>query len=334
MLAGTCAVAIEGPDSVQNLAPPNSSQRFEGLAFSSSGNTLGVATSDTNTIFLFRRKPDGRFEDAPYCAINGPGSRLNYPHDLSFSSWGDSEMLAVAQRAGSISIYERHKTTDRYSIDPAFELRGPATRLNYTDGVAFVPPDNEYLAACNLRTSTISFYRKIPCSRVVFEPEPVFELRHRVYRPDGIAFSQCGEWLAVANHGNHTVSIYRRRQSIFSRRQIKYGRTPVTLIKDPGFRYPHSVAFTPGTNHLVVTNAGANYFSIYEPKRDGAEMRWSQAPVIRKIVGPDSIFQEVNARNKMEGGPKGVAIYKDTLAVCSPEHGIKIYSLRETVLHS
>jgi 6-phosphogluconolactonase (cycloisomerase 2 family) len=206
--------------------------------------------------------------------------------------------------------------------------------LNYTDGVAFVPPDNDYLAACNLRTNRISFYRRTYGSRVGFELEPVFELRHRVFRPDGIAFSRCGEWLAVANHGNHTVSIYRRRQSIFARRKLKYSRIPATVIKDPGFRYPHSVAFTPDTHHLVVTSAGANYFSIYAPQGRGWSMRWSQLPVLKKIVGPDSIFQQVNASNKMEGGPKGVAIYKDILAVCSPEHGIKIYSLRENLLNS
>jgi len=75
----------------------------------------------------------------------------------------------------------------------------------------------------------------------------------------------------------------------------------------------------------------ANYFSVYEPKRRFSKMRWSQSPVLQKIVGPDSIFQEVNARNKMEGGPKGVAIHKNSLAVCSPEHGIKIYSFRENI---
>jgi DNA-binding beta-propeller fold protein YncE len=330
-LTGTSGVEIEGTDSVQNLAPPNHLQRFEGIAFSTSGNILGVATSDTNTVFLFRRNPDGRFEESPYWTINGPGSRLNYPHDLSFSLPGDTEMLAVAQRAGSIAIYERNKATDHYGTEPIFELSGPATRLNYTDGVAFVPPNNDYLAACNLKTNRISFYRKTSGSRVGFDTEPVFELKHRVFRPDGIAFSQCGEWLAVANHGNHTVNIYQRRESIFSRRKIRYGRIPVTIIKDPGFRYPHSVAFTPNTNHLVVTNAGANYFSIYEPKKHRSSMRWSQSPVLKKIVGPDSIFQEVNARNKMEGGPKGVAIHKNSLAVCSPEHGIKIYSFRENL---
>jgi hypothetical protein len=51
--------------------------------------------------------------------------------------------------------------------------------------------------------------------------------------------------------------------------------------------------------------------------------------VVQKTVGPDGIFKEVNARNKMEGGPKGVAIHKSSLAICSPEHGVKIYSFRE-----
>src|SRR5258705_11993329 len=104
-------VEIEGTDhSVQTLAPPDNLQRFEGIAFSSSGKTIGVATSDTNTIFLFRKKLDGLFESRPYWAIDGPSSRLNYPHDLSFARIGDTELLAVAQRAGSISIYEKNKT--------------------------------------------------------------------------------------------------------------------------------------------------------------------------------------------------------------------------------
>lgn len=330
--AGKSAVEIEATDgSVQNLAPPNQLQRFEGIAFSTSGNIIGVATSDTNTVFLFRKKPDGRFDDTPYWSINGPESRLNYPHDLSFSLSGDTELLAVAQRAGSVSIYEKDQSNDQYGTDPVFEIRGAETRLNYTDGIAFVPPNNDYLAACNLKTSRIIFYGKTSGSSIGFELEPVFELRHGVFKPDGLAFSQCGEWLAVANHGNHTVSVYQRRKSIFSPRKLKYGPRPVTVIKDPGFRYPHSVAFTPETNHLVVTNAGANYFSIYEPQRRYSKMRWSQSPVLQKIVGPDSIFQAVNARNKMEGGPKGIAIHKNSLAVCSPEHGIKIYTLRENL---
>ena len=182
-------VEIESSDSsVQNLAPPNNLQRFEGIAFSTSGNIIGVATSDTNTVFLFRRKPDGSFEDAPYWSINGPASGLNYPHDLSFSLSGDTELLAVAQRAGSISIYEKNRANDNYGTDPAFEIRGPETGLDYTDGVAFVPPNNDYLAACNLRASRIVFYRKAPGSSIGFNLEPDFELKYGVSQAGWLGF--------------------------------------------------------------------------------------------------------------------------------------------------
>src|SRR5581483_9808841 len=45
----------ETPNSVQTLWPEGKSERFEGLAFSTSGDTLGVATADTNSVLLYRR---------------------------------------------------------------------------------------------------------------------------------------------------------------------------------------------------------------------------------------------------------------------------------------
>lgn len=331
---GYAGIEIEAPDhSIQSLAPPDHQQRFEGIAFAPSGNTIGVATSDTNTVFLFRRKPDGLFEEAPYSSISGPASGMNYPHDLSFSSAGGVELLAVAQRTGSICVYQKNKTAEDYGSHPVFEIRGRKAKLSFSDGVAFVPPDDEYLAACSLNLSRITFYRRTSGPSVGFTLEPVSELKHRsVRKPDGLAFSQCGEWLAVANHGIHTVSVYQRRSAVSSKRQIEYGPAPVAIIKDPGFRHPHSVAFTPKTHHLVVTNAGANYFGVYQPQWDGFEMRWSQSPVLQKVVGPESTFRQVNSRNKMEGGPKGLAIHQNNLAVCGPEFGIRIYSFRENTL--
>ena len=317
--------------SAQTLAPPSNLQRFEGIAFSSSGNIIAVATSDTNTVFLFRRRSNGLFEDTPYWSINGPRSRLDYPHDVSFSLSGDSEHLVVAQRGGAIAIYKKNPANERYGPDPVFEISGPKTKLNYSDGVAFVPPNNDYLAACNLEIGSVSFYRRTSRFPIGFQLEPVFEMKHQsLSNPDGLAFSPRGDWLAVANHGNHSVSIFQRRNGFLSKGKLKYGLRPVTIIRDPGLRHPHSVAFTPETNHLVVTNAGANYFSVYEPQNDDfSTPYWSQSAVIQKTIGPDSVFKEVNARNKMEGGPKGVAIHKNNLAICSPEHGVKIYSFRE-----
>lgn len=317
-------------ESVQTLAMPGGLFRSEGIAFSSSGKIIAIATSDTNTVFLFRRKADGQFETTPYWSISGPESRLNYPHDVSFALSGEHELLAVAQRGGSIAIYQKSKANENYGREPIFEICGPKTRLKYSDGVAFVPPDNDHLAACNLQTGRISFYRKTSSSPLCFDLQPVFELRHKsLANPDGLAFSRCGQWLAVANHGNHSVSIFQRRHRNASRDNLEYGPRPVTVIKDPGLRHPHSVTFSPETNHVVVTNAGANYFSVYAPIRGLLNVHWSQFPIAQKIVGPDSLFRRVNARNKMEGGPKGVAIHENSLAICSPEHGVKIYSYRE-----
>jgi hypothetical protein len=72
---------------------------------------------------------------------------------------------------------------------------------------------------------------------------------------------------------------------------------------------------------------------VYQPRSGYFGMHWSQLSVQQKTVGPDSVFKEVNARNKMEGGPKGIAVCKNNAAICSPEYGIKIYSFRESNSH-
>src|SRR5262249_15914078 len=158
------------------------------------------------------RKPGGQFEEAPYWSISGPKCGLNYPHDVSFALAEETELLAVAQRGGAIAIYEKNGSDESYGPSPVFQICGPKTRLDFSDGVAFVPPNNAYIAVCNLQLGSICFYRKISRSPIAFEFEPAFDLRHHsLSNPDGLAFSQCGKWLAVANHGNHSISVFRRR---------------------------------------------------------------------------------------------------------------------------
>lgn len=312
------------PDSVQNLRPEGKLERFEGLAFSTSGDTLGVATADSNAVLLYRRTENGIFEDKPYFRLGG----LDYPHDLSFSTCGSTELLAVAQRTGALALFRENG--NGYDSDPVFEISGAEAKLTHSDGVSFVPPFNDYLAACNLGTSSISFYPRLSLSPLRFALKPDFELTHSsVVHPDGLAFSECGRWLAIANHGNGSVSIFQRRNKLFAAGKLKYGPEPVTIIEDKDLRYPHSVAFTPRTNHLVVTNAGGNFFSVYEPRRSHFGLKWSQVSSAQTIVGDDQTFRAVNAHNKMEGGPKGLAVHGNTIAVCSPEIGIKLYSFQE-----
>ena len=318
------------PDAIQSLTLPNELTGSEGVAYSPAGDVIAVATSDTNRVFLFRRKTDGQFATAPFLELGGQDGALSYPHDVSFAASGERELLAVAQRRGAIAIYQRNADDRTYGPKPIFEICGSETQLKFSDGVAFVPPRYDHLAVCNWKTGTVSIYRQVSHSPVRFALKPVFVLQHpSVHRPDGLGFSACGRWLAVANHGSHTVSIYRRRTPILALGRLQYGPEPVTVIDDPSLCHPHSVAFNPGTNHLVVTNAGANYFSVYQPLGRGRHLRWSRSSSLRTTVAPEAAFREVNGHNKMEGGPKGIAIHRDRLAICNPDYGIKIYRLRE-----
>lgn len=319
----------------QQILAPEADGRMEGVSLSQSGRTLAVAMSDSNRVWLYQRK-EGRFEfeERPYCSLEGTASALDYPHDVAFSLAGERELLAVAQRSGSILIYQRNDSDGSYGPEPEFGIRGRRSGLKYSDGVAFLPPDGDYLVACNLSTSAVTFYRRRPGSGgPPFEARPCFVMwRLGIRRPDGLAFSRDGRWLAVANHGNDTVAIYRRRHAD-GRSGPRFFRRPAAVIADETLRYPHSVAFTPRHQHLAVTCAGANYLNIYrcEPDSAGnsASARWSSTPSQQLLIGSEDTFRHVNACNKMEGGPKGVSVHDGVLAVCRPETHLSLYPIEE-----
>jgi hypothetical protein len=312
----------------QCLTPPEGGHRLEGVALSPSGDSLGVAALTTNTVFLFRRQSDGAFDGTPcQCFAD---SEPNCPHDVSFAGCGQIELLAIAKRVGVISIHAKHRRDECFDAQAAFEILGPQTRLKFSDGVAFVPPDNRYLAVNNLTDCSITFYRRTSLLPIIFDLEPAFELTHpSIANPDGLGFSPCGRWLAIANHGNHSVSIFRRRHRVFQRAQLAYGPEPVQVISSPELCHPHSVAFTPRRSHLAVTNSGANCFCVFARMPGVFSPRWSETPVVRQAFAPEEIFESVNSSNAMEGGPKGIAIHESTIAVSSPEIGIRLYPFRE-----
>jgi DNA-binding beta-propeller fold protein YncE len=310
---------------VQTLAL-STQQRAEGIAISSSGSMMAIATADADTVLLYRRSSRGPFDAEPCSILCGPQSRLSYPHDVSFAPTSGGELLAVAQRRGSIAIFHDDRLTGNFRPEPAFVISGAGSRLDFSDGVAFVPPLNDHLAACNLKSATISFYRKRSDSPLAFDSSPCFEIWQGLAEPDGLAFSPSGEWLAVANHGNHSVSMFQRRRRVAARDGFRFGPAPVAVITHPSLKHPHSVAFS-AADHLVVTNAGANCFSVFAPTTIDGRTQWSLLPGGEKAVGSDSGFRAINATNKMEGGPKGIAIHRDTLAVCSPQHGVLLYAL-------
>jgi 6-phosphogluconolactonase (cycloisomerase 2 family) len=310
------------PEAVQQILPKGANLRFEGLAFSPEGDVLGAATADTNAVVLFRRNATGQFDDEPYATLD----HLNYPHDLSFGRSGHKVLLAVAERSGAISVFE-DRGRGKFASEPSHVVTGPQARLSHTDGVAFVPPHNDCLAACNLLTGAISFYQQTSDAPVRFSSSPDLELTHAsLIHPDGLAFSSNGRWLAVANHASHSVSVFGRQHGAVKGKTPIYGPEPAAVITGPDLCHTHSVAFTDG--HLVATNAGANHFTVYRTSRSLFRRSIEPERVHQQPVADEDVFRGVNTQNKMEGGPKGIAVHHRTLAVCSPEIGIKLYPIR------
>ena len=314
---------------IQHISSPTGRSGFEGVAFSPSG-TMAIAAAYANEVRLYRPKQDGKFEEEPFWCMGKGQLTLDFPHDVAFSTGSGKEFLAIAERRGVITIYEKNDADGGFGSEPVFTIGGPQSQLSFTDGVAFVPPDDGYLAACNAETGTITFYRRTSLEPLRFETVPEFVLKDATtLRPDGIGFSACGTWLVSANHSSHCYSIFKRRSRMLSGGKLKYGPRPAAVVDDPELRHPHSAVFTPGACNLLGTNAGANFFGAYELRKGLFGTKWSKWPMTRITTNTEEAFRAVNSQISQEGGPKGIAACKDRIAVCSPEFGVKIYAFRE-----
>lgn len=316
----------------QQISPPPTERHIEGIGFSACGRLLVAAQADRDRIALYRRaSPAAMFEAQPYCVLSDPDGRIAYPHDAAFSPDERSLLLAVAQRTDSLLIYRRRAGTDEYGPHPAAVISGVESGLEYSDGVAFVPPQGDQLAACNLSRCSVSFYAvRVDGEAVQADIAPTAVLEHdAIIDPDGIGFSADGEFLALANHGNHSVVIFRRNHDPSTRAAHPYGPEPACLIRDPHLRFPHSVAFTASGHHLLVTNAGANHVGLYLCNRYGENgVTWSRHASTTVPIANADVFRRANQDNAMEGGPKGIATRADEFAVCSPQVGIMVFNLK------
>ena len=315
------------PDPVWGL-PSESLGCAEGLAFSRCGNLLAIAHAVDQRVSVYERGGTAvGYSDRPVSVIEGPGSGLDYPHDVDFSP--DGRLLVVANRKGkSLTFYARQPGgAARFGNQPLWTIRGRWSRLRHPDGVKFVPPEAAYVAAANLTENTVTFYRRRWLRRARYASWTCFVLagpETRLMEPDGLAFSNDGDLLAVANHGSGTVTVYAR-----GRRAPRYGPTPVAELggNPPGLRCPHSVAFSREGTHLAISNAGGRTVSVYRCGRgsDPGSSAWSESPV-REIEACDPVaFSATNARNRREGGAKGVAFGTDCLGVCSPSIGLQVH---------
>lgn len=110
-------------------------------------------------------------------------------------------------------------------------------------------------------------------------------------RPEGIAFTPSGNFIAVANSLADTVTFYRR----IGEGGHMYDTTPSFSIEGPDsqLNYPHDLSFSPNGQHLAVANRQSHAITIY--KKSNSHDGFDTTPIAiitgeqSRIFAPDAV---------------------------------------------
>lgn len=268
--------------------------RTEDLALSPDGALLVIAGFDSNRLCLVQVRigPDG-VEIGDVRAAGADG--LARPHGLTFL---DDTTLLVANRESQLSLV---------CLDEQRVVVQSSTVL--IDGTADVPVrtpgsvavrrlggDLVEVFVCNNYAHDVTRY--VLDARQdwsIIDQERLLAAGLDI--PDGVAVSEGGSWIAVSNHNQHAVFLYRYDD------QLSVDTSPHGVLR--GVNYPHGLAFADGDRRLVVADAGLPNLHVFEaPDRD-----WSGVRIPARI---DRVMEEEafhrGRYNPQEGGPKGLEI--------------------------
>ena len=106
------------------------------------------------------------------------------------------------------------------------------------------------------------------------------------------------KWIAVSNHGTHSVLIYENSHSLNERSK------PVGILEG-GAAYPHGVRFSFDNRVIHVADAGGPYVHMYE--KSDSDWRGIYKPFRSLRVLNDEDFLR-GRDNPEEGGPKGIDV--------------------------
>lgn len=290
------------PTTIIRASEESGLDRPEGLTFSPTGDCIAVANSLANTITFYNRLELGNYETIPAYSLNGPESKLNYPHDLSFSR--DGNLLAVANRSGnSITLYQKDPQSNQFENRPFGTIEGRFTHVAAPDAVRFSPTDN-LLAVANMLSHTVTLYRY---DQNRFYRMPILVLNHPILQvPDGIDFSKDGEWLAITSHDAHSVALFQRNS------YGSYDREPFQIIQgeETHFTYPHSLSFHPQTSALAVScSQGRQNVHLFIPENGVFPNAPSFSMEVLEMYDASTI--QFIEHLWQEGGVKGVAFSPD-----------------------
>ena len=221
-------------------------------------------------------------------------SALREPHGLGFL---DDETVIVANRSGSLAVFRIPPGAGSGEVTPVRLHEHGSVELLHSPGsvdVRPLPGGGHELVTCNNWADTVT--RHTLDADHSLSPGEVAAQRW-LDLPDGVAFSDDGQWLAVSNHNTHSVLVY---ECI----SLHEHADPIGVLR--GVRYPHGLRFADDDRHLFVADAGAPHLHVFARSDD--DWHGAAYPTATIRVMDDDTFARGH-RNPKEGGPKGVDVH-------------------------
>jgi len=278
--------------------------RTEDVAFSPSGDRVAIAALVENLVLLVDVDTDPDDAGAPIRlagAVEIRSAALNRPHGLTWLADGH---LIVANREGAVVVFEvpaDGRQQDRLILDPMLTIGYPNEPV-VTPGslsVFNVGAGLFELLVCNNYVHTVSRHLVDARAGIALVSTDVL-LSGGIDVPDGVAHSPSGQWVAVSNHYDHCVNLYRNTAEL--------GRTPAPCGLLTGLQYAHGLRFSADETALVVADSGAPFIHLF--RAENGDWEGERAPALSFRVMTEGEFESARD-NPEEGGPKGLDLSPD-----------------------
>lgn len=245
------------PKMVQYFKNPSSLlSEPQHAVFSPNGEKIVVVNWTNQTLTIYQRGKNDFFSEIPIAII--PSSNLlidHKPHGMAFSPFGD--FLAIAYGASNnygraialFQMIQEGTNCELVSVLKEEEIPG------VPKGIAF-SPDGTCLLVTFSDTNSLVIYdlaKKnhaiLPIPRQVIQGEET-----RISRPEDVKISPDGNYCAVTNSDQHTVTFYSFDKMTNCITQSK----PNYVLQNPEAQssFPHGIAFSPDGSFVLITQFG------------------------------------------------------------------------------
>jgi len=284
--------------------------RTEDIHFSPDGKRLAIAGFNENRILIL----DVAIEDAAF-GRGGSATKAGFSDHLEISSpcldkphgvfWIDDRTLIVANRQANVDVFALPAHTEgvcELLLEPIASIgAGEETVVSTPGSVAALNVDDGMVEVlvCNNYAHTVTSH--VLDGRRGFSALSNARLLDRgLAIPDSVAVGPAGAWIAVSNHSDHSIFLYKNEETLGPETD------PQGILR--GVLYPHGLRFSPNGKFVFVADAGAPFVHVYL----GESGDWSgdRYPVASLRVMDDQSYR-MGRGNPQEGGPKGLDLSRD-----------------------